>query len=246
VLHALSSLPYCSLLPVPYSLPVPSLRERLQNPGRFVFDFGVLMVALALFALAMVLSLQSDLGANSWTVFHHGISIQTPLTLGLAGIVIGLLILLASWAMSIKPGIGTLANMFFVGVWTDVYLEFELIPEGSWLPAQVAMLVGSALLLGFATALYIKTGFGAGPRDAFMLALTRRTNIRVGLIRWAMEISVVTFGILLGGAFGIGTLIFAVLIGPSVDLFFNLFGIRTRKGDVRARRLPRLRRAEVE
>ncbi len=227
--------------------PYTSLRERLQHPGRFALDFAVLMVALALFALAMVLSLQSNLGANSWTVFHHGISLQTPLTLGMAGIVIGLLILVASWIMGIKPGIGTVSNMFFIGVWTDVFLEFNLIPKGSWLPAQIVMLVGSALLLGFATALYIKTGFGAGPRDAFMLALTRRTNIRIGFIRWGMEITVVTLGILLGGSFGIGTLIFAILIGPSVDLFFNLFGIRTRKGDsARPRRLPRLRRAEAD
>ncbi len=211
--------------------PYTSVRERLENPGRFAADFALLMVALALFALAMVLSLQSDLGANSWTVFHHGISLQTPLTLGTAGIVIGLLILGASWAMGIKPGIGTVANMFFIGVWTDVYLEFELIPQASWLPAQIAMLCGGAVLLGFATALYIKTGFGAGPRDAFMLALTRRTNVRIGFIRWGMEIAVVTIGILLGGSFGIGTLIFAVLIGPSVDFFFHLFGIRTREGD---------------
>ena len=216
--------------------PYPSLRERLENPGRFAVDFAVLMVALALFALAMVLSLQSDLGANSWTVFHHGISIQTPLTLGLAGIMIGLLILGASWAMGIKPGIGTVSNMFFIGIWTDVYLGFDLVPQGSWLPVQLAMLCGSAVLLGFATALYIKTGFGAGPRDAFMLALTSRTNIRVGVIRWAIEIAVVIIGILLGGSFGIGTLIFAVLIGPSVDIFFNLFGIRTRKGDAEPRR----------
>ena len=212
-------------------MPHTSLRERLDNPGRFAAEFALLMVALALFALAMVLSLQSDLGANSWTVFHHGISLQTPLTLGAVGIVIGLLILGASWAMGIKPGLGTVANMIFVGVWTDIYLEFELIPQAGWLPAQIAMLCGSAVLLGFATALYIKTGFGAGPRDAFMLALTRRTNIRVGFIRWGMEIIVVVIGILLGGSFGVGTLIFAVLIGPSVDLFFHLFGIRTRAGD---------------
>lgn len=200
------------------------------------------MFALALFALAMVLSLQSDLGANSWTVFHHGIALQTPLTLGAAGIIVGLIILAASWALGIKPGIGTLANMLFIGVWTDVYLEFELIPQASWLPVQLAMLCGSAVLLGFATALYIKTNFGAGPRDAFMLALTRRTNIRVGVVRWAMEITVVAAGIILGGSFGIGTLIFAILIGPSVDFFFELFGIRTRQGDSdRGRRLPWLR-----
>lgn len=208
----------------------PDFRQRLANPGRFALDLAVLMVALALFALAMVVSLQSDLGANSWTVFHHGISLQTPLTLGTAGIVVGLLILATSWLLGIQPGLGTLANILFIGVWMDIYLEFGLVPRASYMPAQVAMLVGSAVLLGFATALYIKTGFGAGPRDAFMLALTRRTGIRIGVIRWAIEITVVTLGILLGGSFGIGTILFAILIGPSVDFFFSLLRVPTRRG----------------
>jgi uncharacterized protein len=96
------------------------------------------------------------------------------------------------------------------------------------------MLVGSAVLLGFATALYIKTDFGAGPRDSFMLALARNTGLRVGIIRWGMEITVVVVGILLGGSFGVGTIIFAILIGPSVDFFFRLFGIQTRAESRRA------------
>lgn len=204
------------------------LRRKLEQPRRLALDFGLLMVGLAIFALAIVLSLQSDLGANSWTVFHHGIALQTPLTLGVASIIVGLLILGTSWVLGIPPGFGTLANMVLVGIWTDIYLEFELIPRADDLPVQLTMLVASAVLLGFATALYIKTDFGAGPRDSFMLALARGTGLRVGIIRWGMEISVVTLGILLGGSFGVGTIIFAILIGPSVDLFFRLFGIQTR------------------
>lgn len=210
-----------------------SLRKKWERPHILARDFVVLMVALALFALAMVMTLQSNLGANSWTVFHHGISLQTPLSLGVAGIVVGLAILAASWFMGIRPGIGTVANMFFIGVWTDVYLNYDLVPQATYLPFQLAMLAGGAVLLGFATALYIKTDFGAGPRDAFMLALTQRTNIRVGFIRWALEVAVVMLGIIMGGSFGLGTILFAVMIGPSVEFFFNLFRIPTRRAPSR-------------
>lgn len=205
-----------------------SLRRKLEHPRRLALDFVLLMVGLAIFALAIVLSLQSDLGANSWTVLHHGISLQTPLTLGTAGITVSMLVLVVSWLMGIPPGFGTLMNITLIGIWTDVYLEFDLIPKADDLPVQLAMLIGSAILLGFATALYIKTDFGAGPRDSFMLALARNTGLRIGVIRWGMEIAVVTVGILLGGSFGVGTIIFAILIGPSVDFFFRLFRIQTR------------------
>lgn len=200
-----------------------------MDPRIFVRDLALLMAALALFALALVMTLQSDLGANSWMVFHHGISLQTPLTIGVAGIVVGIVILGASWLMGIRPGLGTVMNMFFVGIWTDVYLQFDLVPVAQGLPLQIGMLVGGAILLGFATALYIKTGFGAGPRDAFMLAITRKTDIRVGFIRWGMEVTVVILGILLGGSFGLGTILFAFMIGPSVDFFFNLLRVPTRR-----------------
>ncbi len=89
------------------------------------------------------------------------------------------------------------------------------------------MLLAGIIVLGLASALYIKAGFGAGPRDSFMLALHRRTNLRVGKVRWMMEAFAVIAGVLLGGAFGVGTIIFACLVGFAVDYFFNLLGVRT-------------------
>lgn len=201
-----------------------------QLAGRFL----LLNVGLAIFALAMVLSLRSNLGANSWTVFHDGIARQTPLTLGTAGMAVGLVILAVSWLLGIPPGVGTVMNMLMVGIWTDVLLGLELVPEAQAYPARAALLTLSAVMLGLASAMYIKAGFGAGPRDAFMLAVTRRTNIRVGLIRWSMELAVVVIGILLGGAFGVGTILFALMVGPSVEFFFNLFKIPTRRAQRQA------------
>jgi uncharacterized membrane protein YczE len=211
-----------------------SARLEAVHARRLAWRFALLNIGLALFALAMVLSLRSNLGANSWTVFHDGLAQQTPLTLGTAGIVVGFVILIVSWLLGIPPGFGTVMNMLMVGVWIDVLLELELVPEAQAYPARAALLILSAVLLGLASAMYIKAGFGAGPRDAFMLAITRRTNVRVGMIRWGMELTVVLIGILLGGAFGIGTILFALMVGPSVEFFFNLFRIPTRK----ARRAP--------
>jgi uncharacterized protein len=90
------------------------------------------------------------------------------------------------------------------------------------------MLLAGIVLLGLASALYIKAGFGAGPRDSFMLAIHRRTSLRIGKVRWMMEMFAVVAGIALGGAFGVGTIIFAVLVGFVVDYFFNLLGVRTQ------------------
>ena len=200
-----------------------------EDPARFAQKIAMLMAGLMLFALAMVLSLQCNLGASSWAVFHDGLAIQTPLTFGQGTIVVGVVMVFVSWAFGVKPGLGTFANMATVGIWIDVILWSDLVPEAQSYPARVVMLLAAVALLGFASALYIKPGFGAGPRDSFMLALTRLTNIRVSIVRWSIEVAVVGIGILMGGDFGIGTLIFAVLIGPVVGFFFGVFRIQTRR-----------------
>jgi uncharacterized protein len=186
----------------------------------------LLFTGLFIFALAMVLSLQCNLGAASWTVLHDGISRQTPLSIGVATQLVGLLMGLISWLAGVRLGFGTLANMILVGLFLDLILWSGAIPEAEAYPVRVLMLLVGIVLLGLASAMYIKAGFGAGPRDSFMLALHRRTRLRVGKVRWLMEVSAVVVGIALGGAFGIGTIIFAMLVGFSVDFFFNLLGVR--------------------
>lgn len=201
--------------------------SRSRFSARWWWDVGLLLAGMPLFALALVFGLRSDLGATSWTVFHHGISLHTPLSIGVAGIVVGLIIIVVSWVMGEPPGAGTIVNMVMIGIWMDVFMIDGIIPEASGLIDGIAMLIGGIVLLGFATAIYIKAGFGAGPRDALMLALTQRMALRVGVIRWGMEVTVVVIGILLGGSFGIGTIIAAALTGPTVDIFFNLLRVPT-------------------
>lgn len=188
----------------------------------------MLIGGLFIFALAMALSLQCNLGAASWTVFHDGISRQTPLSIGVATQLVGFIMLGVSWLAGIRPGVGTVANMILVGLFLDLILWSDLIPMAEAYPLRVAMLLAGIVVLGLASALYIKAGFGAGPRDSFMLALHRRTGLRIGKVRWMMEVAAVVAGIALGGAFGVGTIIFACLVGFSVDFFFNLLGVRVQ------------------
>jgi uncharacterized protein len=209
---------------------VPSMRN-LRNWSReewrlWLRQFSIMVAGLFFFALALVLSLQCNLGANSWTVFHDGLARQSPLTIGQATQVVSVLMILASRLVGIRPGIGTVLNMLMVGFYMDLILWSGLIERAETLPSQIAMLLVSILMLGLATGMYIKAGFGAGPRDSFAMAMIELTNLSITVIRWGLEAIVVVLGILMGGHFGIGTIIFAILIGPSVGLGFRVFGLR--------------------
>jgi len=186
----------------------------------------MLLAGLFIFAVSMALSLQCNLGASSWTVLHDGISRQTPLSIGIVTQIVGLAMLVISWVGGIRPGFGTLANMILIGSFLDLILWSSVIPEAESYPARFAMLLASVVVIGLGSALYIKAGFGAGPRDSFMLVVHRRTGIRLGIARWLIEVTAVALGILLGGDFGIGTIIFSMLVGFSVDWFFRLLGVR--------------------
>ncbi|HET9014488.1 MAG TPA: membrane protein [Thermomicrobiaceae bacterium] len=207
----------------------PSLRRvrdwSLAEWLRWFAQLAVLLAGLALFALGLVLSLQSNLGATSWTVFQDGISRHTPLTIGQASQLVGLIMIGVSWLGGIRPGIGTVLNMFLVGFLMDVILEHGWVPLAQAFPARAGMLVAAIVILGLATGLYIKAGFGAGPRDSFNLVMVRLTGRSIGLTRWGIESTVVVIGIVLGGRFGPGTILAALLIGPAVGLGFRVVGL---------------------
>lgn len=206
--------------------PIRQIRQwRADEWRRALLHFIVLFFGLGLFSLGLVLNLQSNLGANAWTVFSDGVARRTPLTIGQANQVTGLVMIGASWLVGIRPGLGTVMNMYFIGLFMDLLLASGWIPMAEPYPLRVAMLLGSLLVLGLATGIYIRAGFGAGPRDSFNLALTRLTGLSVGVARWMIEVTVVVIGIILGGLFGPGTIIGAFLIGPAVGLGFRLTGL---------------------
>ncbi|HET7037544.1 MAG TPA: membrane protein [Thermomicrobiaceae bacterium] len=191
--------------------------------------FAMLIAGLFIFATGLTLGLQCNLGANSWTVFSDGIARHSVLTIGQASQITGLVMIAIGWFVGVRPGLGTVLNMVLVGWFLDLELQHGWIPQAGSYPARLAMMLATVAVLGLATGLYIKAGFGAGPRDSFMLAVTRLTGWPVGLNRWLMESGAVVAGILLGGDFGVGTILMALMIGPAVGFGFRLFGLPTKK-----------------
>ncbi len=206
-----------------------------STAGQWARRVALLMSGLFCYGLAIALTVQAGLGLGSWDVLHKGLSLHTPLTFGQAGQVTGVAIILVSLLLGIKPGIGTLANMYFIGFWIDVLLGAKFIPEAAsvgGLPAQLGLLIAGILILGLGSGLYIKAGLGAGPRDSFMLALVKRTGWRVSICRAIMEVTVCTIGFFMGGTVGVGTLIFAFGVGPAVELGFRICRVQLQSKKV--------------
>lgn len=184
-----------------------------------------LLLGLFGFALGVVLTLRASLGISPWDVLHDGLSIQTPLSFGMAVIAVGLVLLLLSLAAGIKPGPGTVANMLLIGVFADLMLATGL-GDGLHdraIAIRLPLLLAGVAVIGLGSALYIGAQMGAGPRDSLMVAVATRFGVRVGVARAIVEGSALVAGILLGGQVGPGTVLFAVAIGPSVDVSFRLF-----------------------
>lgn len=173
-------------------------------------------------SFAIVLMLESRLGLSPWDVLHLGVSNHTPLSLGTATMVVGIIVIVIAWLAGASPGLGTIANVLVIGFSIDLLLSIKAIDDlsRSMLPIRIGLLAVSVLAFSFGLALYIAAGFGAGPRDSLMLALSRRMGIRIGLVRNALEVLALVTGVLLGGIAGIGTLAMALLVGPLVELAF--------------------------
>jgi uncharacterized membrane protein YczE len=192
--------------------------------GHLPLRLVALFFGLFLFALAIVCVLESRLGLPPWDVFHLGIAEHTFLTFGTAAVVVGLVILLVAWIAGARPGLGTVANAIVIGLTVDglrAIPAVEALSEAT-LPVRMGLLVAGVLLFGLGSAFYIGAGFGAGPRDSLMLALTSKTGWRIGVVRAAIEVTVLIVGLLLDGVAGVGTVAVALLIGPSVELAFWL------------------------
>ncbi|MGX9293901.1 YczE/YyaS/YitT family protein [Tsukamurella paurometabola] len=178
---------------------------------------GKLFVGLWLYGTAMVAILRAGLGNMPWDVLHQGLAQRIGLSVGVTSIVIGALVLLAWIPIRQKPGFGTVANVVVIGVAFDTMAP--LFPENPALVVAVPMMLGGIVLNAFATVLYIGAGMGPGPRDGLMTGLVARTGGSVRVVRTAMEVAVVVVGFLLGGTLGIGTVLYAVGVGPLIQVF---------------------------
>ena len=176
-----------------------------------------LFVGLALYGFSMGLLVRSTLGLDPWDVFHEGVTKHTDLSFGTVVIVVGVGVLLLWIPLRQWPGLGTIANAVVIGVVTDLTLALLDPPEA--LGPRAFMLLAGIVLNGLAGALYIGAQLGPGPRDGLMTGLVRRRGWSVRIVRTGLEVTVLSVGFLLGGTVGIGTVLYALAIGPLLQLF---------------------------
>jgi uncharacterized membrane protein YczE len=183
-----------------------------------------LFAGLVLYGVSMALMVESRLGLNPWDVFHQGVSEATGISFGWVVILTGVPILLLWIPLRQRPGFGTLANLVVIGLVVDGALAV-LPSAGPW-PLRVTYLIAGIGLNGVATGLYLGTRLGPGPRDGLMTGLVARfPRVSIRLVRTSIEVSVLAIGWLLGGTVGIGTVAYALAIGPLAHLFIPLFTV---------------------
>jgi uncharacterized membrane protein YczE len=180
---------------------------------------------LVVMALAIVALLQSGLGLAPWDVFHLGLAVHSPLEIGTASIVVGLAVLFVAWVLGQPPGFGTVANAVVIGAVVDLLLLSGWVQglRAAELAPRFGLLVVGVALFGLGSAMYIGAGLGAGPRDSLMLVLSRRTGVRIAVVRSSLELVAIAAGWMLGGTVGLGTLAVAVMLGPTVEGSFWVF-----------------------
>jgi uncharacterized membrane protein YczE len=164
---------------------------------------------------------------NPWDIFHQGLADRLGWSIGSVIIAVGTVVLLLWIPLRERPGVGTIANMLFVGLAANWSLS--ILPEARGLPLQITFLTGGIVLQGLAAGTYIGAGLGPGPRDGLMTGLVARTGWSIRVVRTSIEVLVVAVGWLLGGTVGIGTLLYALAIGPLVQIFLPMLTIGKRR-----------------
>jgi uncharacterized membrane protein YczE len=184
--------------------------------GRLGRRLPQLAVGLVLYGVSLAMMVRGDLGLAPWDVLHSGLAGLVPLTLGQVIVAMSFVVLLLWIPLREVPGLGTIANALVVGVAADAALAVLSTPDAlGW---RVLLMMGGVVLNGLATALYIGSQLGRGPRDGLMTGLSRRTGRSLRLVRTGLEVGVVVLGLLLGGVAGLGTVLYALAIGPLAQL----------------------------
>lgn len=183
-----------------------------------------LLLGLWLYGVAIALMVKGALGASPWDVFHLGVALHVPLSLGTVIVIASLAVLLAWIPLRQMPGLGTLANTLLLGPFADINLALLGAPSG-W-TTQIAFMLGGVLACGFATALYVGAQLGPGPRDGLMTGLARRSGWSIRRVRTLIELTVLAAGVALGGTVGVGTVVFALGVGPVTQFFLPYLVVR--------------------
>lgn len=188
-----------------------------------------LMLGFVLFAVAITITINAKLGYSPWDVFHQGIGNILNIKIGTANILVGVIIVGIGVLMGQRPGIGTLLNMFIIGVFLNIIISLDIIPTFVNIYIRIFTVFLAMFIMGIASYLYISAGFGAGPRDGLMVLLVGKTGKSIRLIRNSIEITVLIVGYLLGGPVGLGTVILSLGLGYAVQFSFGLFDFDANK-----------------
>jgi len=187
----------------------------------------ILFFGLTIFGIGDAFVVQSNIGNAPWTVFAQGLSLKTGLTLGWATFFTGCAVLLLWIPLKERPGFGTLANIAIISA--AIQFGVDHLPLQTTLSGGIASAIFGIALVGVGSSLYITCGLGPGPRDGAMTGIHQRTGIRVGRVRMGIEVTVLIVGALLGGKIGLGTALFALLIGQAVAISFGVVARLTSK-----------------
>ena len=195
----------------------------MENTNKMIVRYFRLFIGLFICAIGIVMTINAELGYSPWDVFHKGLGNILGTSIGTSNIIVGVVIVIIEVTMGQKPGIGTLCNMSLIGVFMNIIMNNNLLPTFDNLYANILMIFIGMIIIGIGSYLYLGSGFGAGPRDGFMILLLIKTNKSLRFIRNSMEVTALTLGYILGGPVGIGTVIISVGLGPTIQLVFNMF-----------------------
>lgn len=189
------------------------------HPHSLAVRWTRLLMGLLLYGITMGLLVRASVGLDPWDVLHEGLTHHVPLTFGQVTIAVGALVLLLWWPLRQRPGIGTVLNVALIGTAAD--LTLAVVPTPDALAARIALLIIGVVGNALAGALYLSAAFGAGPRDGLWRGIVARTGLSVRRVRTTLEVTVLGLGWLLGGTVGIGTVVYAIAIGPLVQMFLG-------------------------
>ncbi|MEG2789725.1 MAG: hypothetical protein RR942_18100 [Romboutsia sp.] len=188
-----------------------------------------LLIGLFVCAFGIVLTINANLGLSPWEAFHHGISINLGITMGQASIGLGIIIIIIDIVLGENFGLGTILNMLLIGVFMDFLMLNNIIPKSNhWIIGFIMMFIGM-FIIGLGCVLYIGAGYGSGPRDGLMIALQKKSNKPIKLIKMCIELFALIFGYLLGGSIGIGTVITTLVFGVFIQYAFEICKFDTKK-----------------
>ncbi len=203
--------------------------DNKTNMNNYGIRLTKMMIAFVFYGLGVTLTLKADIGYAPWEVFHAGVANTFGLSIGLVSIIVGVVIILVAMRLGETMGVGTILNMIFIGVFIDMFNAMTIIPQASNFTSGLGMMAVGMTIISYATYLYISTGFGTGPRDGLMVALSRITGFSAGVCRGGIEVSVTVIGYFLGGLVGIGTVISAFAIGFILQGVFKVFRFEPKK-----------------